>query len=190
VCRFYRLQYLRRDKGDEKGKGELKVKKDLIISLILLVGSFALYASLALMEEPAAASFPRVVIIIMGFLGLMVLVQTVIIKQRSERPVLQSDRVTNQEKAPKDSDVVKKFPFGTVAGCLLLIVVYLVVMEKLGFYLSAFLFFIAATFILGRKDLTLHKSVVRIGIAFIFTAVLFVLFNKLLVVQTPKGLLF
>lgn len=166
------------------------MKKDFIISLILLVGSSALYASLSLMEEPAAASFPRVVIIIMGFLGLMVLIQTVIIKQRSERPVLQSDRVANQEKVPKDSGVVKKFPFGTVVGCFLLVVVYLVVMEKLGFYLSAFLFFVAATFILGRKDLTLQKSVLRIGIAFIFTAVLFVLFNKLLVVQTPKGLLF
>jgi hypothetical protein len=166
------------------------VKKDLIIALILLVGSGALYASLSLMEEPAAASFPRVVIIIMGILGLMLLIQTVIIKQRSERPVLQSDRVGNQEKTPKDSGVVNKFPLGTVVGCFLLIVVYFVVMEALGFYLSAFLFFIAATFILGRKDLTLQKSVLRIGIAFIFTAVLFVLFNKLLVVQTPKGLLF
>ena len=166
------------------------MKKDLIISLILLVGSFALYASLSLMEEPAAASFPRVVIIIMGFLGLMVLIQAVTIRQKSERPVLQSDSVANQEKAPKDSGDVKKFPFGTVVGCFLLIVVYFVVMEKLGFYLSAFLFFIAATFILGRKDLTLQKSIMRIGIAFIFTAVLFVLFNKLLVVQTPKGLLF
>ena len=166
------------------------MKKDLIIALILLLGSFALYASLSLMEEPAAASFPRVVIIIMGILGLMLLIQTVIIKQRSERTVLQSDRVANQEKKPKDSGVVNKFPFGTVVGCFLLILVYFVVMEKLGFYLSAFLFFIAATFILGRKDLTFHKSVVRIGIAFIFTAVLFFLFNKLLVVQTPKGLLF
>ena len=166
------------------------MKKDFMIALILLAGSIALYASLSLMEEPAAASFPRVVIIIMGFLGLMLLIQTVIIKQRSERPVLQSDRVANQEKAPKDSGAVNKFPFGTVVGCFFLIVVYLVVMEKLGFYLSAFLFFVAATFILGRKDLTLNKSIVRIGIAFIFTSVLFVLFNMLLVVQTPKGLLF
>lgn len=166
------------------------MKKDLIIALILLGGSLALYASLSFMEEPAAASFPRVVIIIMGFLGLMVLIQTVTIKQKGERQVLQSDSVANPEKVPKDSGNVKKYPFGTVAGCFLLIVVYFVVMERLGFYLSAFLFFIAATFILGRKDLTLHKSIVRIGIAFIFTAVLFVLFNRLLVVQTPKGLLF
>jgi hypothetical protein len=63
-------------------------------------------------------------------------------------------------------------------------------MEKLGFYVSAFLFFIVLTFILGRKNLTLQKGAVQVGIAFIFTAVLFLLFNKLLVVQTPKGLLF
>jgi len=166
------------------------VKKDLIISLILLAGSIALYASLSLMEEVAAASFPRVVIIIMGFLGLTLLLQTVFIRQKGERPVLQSDRVANRGNASKNSGVVKKFPVGTVAGCFLLMVVYLAVMEKLGFYLSAFLFFIAATFILGRQDLTLRKCVVRIGIAFIFSAVLFILFNKLLLVQTPKGLLF
>lgn len=166
------------------------MKKDLIIALILLTGSIALYASLSLMEELAAASFPRVVIIIMGFLSLILLLQTVFIKHRGERPVLQSDRVANQADVSKNSDIVKKFPFTTVVGCFLLMVIYLVVMEKLGFYLSAFLFFIAATFSLGRKDLTLRKGVVRIGVAFIFMAVLFVLFNKLLLVQTPKGLLF
>jgi hypothetical protein len=63
-------------------------------------------------------------------------------------------------------------------------------MEKLGFYVSAFLFFIAVTFLLGRKDLTLRSGTLRIGVAFIFTAILFVLFNVLLVVQTPKGLFF
>ena len=72
----------------------------------------------------------------------------------------------------------------------ILIMIYFAVMEWLGFYFSAFLFFVAATFVLGRKDLTLRKGGVRVGIAFIFTAVLFVLFNKLLVVQTPKGMFF
>jgi hypothetical protein len=161
-----------------------------MISLILLAGSSALYASLSLMEEPAAASFPRVVIIIMGCLGLVLLIQTIITKQRGERPVLQSDRVEYKEKTKKNSDAAKGFPLATLIGCFFLIVVYFVVMEELGFYVSAFLFFIIVTFILGRKDLTLRKSVMRIGIAFIFTAILFVLFNKLLVVQTPKGLFF
>ena len=166
------------------------MKKDLIVSLILLAGSIALYASLSLMEEPAAASFPRVVIILMGCLGLVLIIQTTIAKQRRERQVLKSNHLAKSGKALKDSGRPKRFPFGTLVICFVLIVVYFVVMEKLGFYVSAFLFFIIVTFVLGRKDLTLHTGAVRIGIAFIFTAILFVLFNKLLVVQTPKGLLF
>jgi lysylphosphatidylglycerol synthetase-like protein (DUF2156 family) len=166
------------------------LKKDLIVSLILLAGSIALYASLSLMEEPAAASFPRVVIVLMGCLGLVLIIQTVLARKGHARPVLQSNHVEDSGKTPKDSGTAKRFPFRTLVVCFALIVVYFVVMEKLGFYLSAFLFFIILTFVLGRKDLTLHKGAVRIGIAFIFTAILFVLFNKLLVVQTPKGLLF
>jgi hypothetical protein len=166
------------------------LKKDLVISLILLAGSGALYASLSLMDEPAAASFPRVVIIIMGCLGLMLLVQTSIIRQRKERQILQSDRIALKEKSKDNSDVAGGFPLATLIGCFVLIVIYFFVMEDLGFYVSAFLFFIMTTFIFGRKELSLRKGVIRIGIAFIFTAILFVLFNKLLVVQTPKGLLF
>ena len=166
------------------------MKKDLIVSLILLAGSIALYASLSLMEDPAAASFPRVVIVIMGCLGLALCVQSMIAKQRRQRAVLQSEHVADVGKEPKDLDAAKRFPFGKLVVCFILIVIYFVVMERLGFYVSAFLFFIILTFILGRKDLTLHKGALQIGIAFIFTAILFVLFNKLLVVQTPKGLLF
>ena len=166
------------------------MKKDLIVSSILLVGSIALYASLSLMEDPAAASFPRVVIVIMGCLGLALTIQAIIAKQRHDRAVLQSNYVADSTKAPKDLDTATRFPFGSLVICFVMIVVYFVVMEKLGFYVSAFLFFIIVTFILGRKDFTLHKCAVQIGIALIFTAILFVLFNKLLVVQTPKGLLF
>ena len=166
------------------------MKKDLIIALILLAGSMALYASLSLMEEPAAASFPRVVIIIMGCLGLMLLVQTFVIRQRTERQVLQSDRIVDKDKIKEKAGVGDRFPLATLIGCFVLIVIYFVVMEGLGFYVSAFLYFIVATFIFGRKDLSLRKGVIRIGVAFIFTAILFVLFNKLLVVQTPKGLFF
>jgi len=158
--------------------------------LILLAGSIALYASLSLMEEPAAASFPRVVIVLMGCLGLVLIIQTALARKGHARPVLQSNHVEDSGKTPKDSGTAKRFPFRTLVVCFALIVVYFVVMEKLGFYISAFLFFIILTFVLGRKDLTLHKGAVRIGIAFIFTAILYVLFNKLLVVQTPKGLLF
>lgn len=166
------------------------MKKDLIVSLVLLAGSIVLYASLSLMQDPAAASFPRVVIVIMGCLGLVLTIQTTIDKQRNKRPVLQSNHVANPVKASKSSGAAISLPFGTLITCFVLIVAYFGVMEKLGFYMSAFLFFIIITFVLGRKDLTLHKGAARVGIAFIFTAVLFVLFNKILVVQTPRGLFF
>ena len=72
---------------------------------------------------------------------------------------------------------------------LFIIFAYFIFMEALGFYLSAFLFFIAVTFILGSADLTARKAVMRVAIGFVFTGILFLLFKVLLAVQTPKGLL-
>ena len=163
------------------------MKREWIIALILLIGTIGLYGSLSLMEDPAAATFPRVVIIIMGILSLALLLQSALTAgQKSERRVLQSDRVN----AKKDADRANLFPWWTLCGCFLIIAVYFTVMEWLGFYVSGLLFFIAATFTLGRKDLTIRKGGMQVGIAFIFMTVLYILFSKLLAVQTPKGLLF
>jgi len=163
------------------------MKREWIIALILLLGTIGLYGSLSLMEDPAAVTFPRVVIIIMGILSLALLLQSALTAgQKSERRVLQSDRVNDK----KDADPANPFPWWTLCGCFLVILVYFAVMERLGFYISGFLFFIAATFTLGRQDLTIRKGGMQVGIAFIFMAVLYILFNKLLAVQTPKGLFF
>lgn len=165
------------------------MRKELIISVVLLAGTIGLYCSLSLMEDPRAATFPRVVIVIMGVLSVALLLQSVMFRQKKDRPPLQNTSVS--EKRDQDNATSgKRFPFGQVFLCFALIVIYFAVMEWLGFYFSAFLFFVAATFVLGRKELTLRIGGVRVGIAFIFTAVLFVLFNKLLVVQTPKGIFF
>ena len=162
------------------------MKRDWITALVVLAGTVALFLSLSLMEDPRAATFPRVVIIIMGILGLALFVQSLLTGQRALRPSLQSDRV--EEKA--NPAAKKRFPFGTLLLCFVIIVIYFVVMEGLGFYVSAFLFFVIITFVLGKADLNLKKGAMRIGIALLFTSVLFVLFNKILVVQTPRGLWF
>ena len=117
------------------------MKKDLVVSLILLAASIALYASLSLMEDPAAASFPRVVIVIMGCLGLVLLIKSLLIENKGERPVLQNDRVVNRQNPKNGIGSAKGFPFGRLIGLFLLILVYFAVMETLGFYISAFLFF-------------------------------------------------
>ena len=162
------------------------MRKELIISLVLLAGTISLYLSLSLMEDPRAATFPKVIILIMGGLSMTLLLQSVMTGPKKERPALQCDRV----RAEKASTSKISFPYGTLVGCFILIVIYLAVMEWLGFYVSAFIFFVAVTFLLGRKDLSVRKGGMRIGIGLIFTTILFVLFNKLLVVQTPKGLFF
>lgn len=162
------------------------MKRDLVVSLVLLAGVVCLYLSLSLMEEPRAAAFPRVVILIMGALSLALLIQSLLAGYRGQGAASQPVPATTG----KQTDGKKPFPLGTLVGCFVMIVIYFAIMEWLGFYLSAFLFFVAVTFLFGRRELTIRQGVSRIGIAMIFTGVLFVLFNRILVVQTPKGLLF
>jgi hypothetical protein len=142
----------------------------MIVSLVLLAGVISLYLSLGFMDDPRAANFPRVIIIIMGILSALLLLQSIFLKQ------------------PKSSEGAG-FPFGRFFICFFMIIVYFIFMETLGFYLSAFLFFIAVTFILGSADLTARKAVLRVAVGFVFTGILFLLFKVLLAVQTPKGLL-
>jgi len=146
------------------------MKKDLIVSLVLLAGIITLYLSLGSMDDPRAANFPKVIIIIMGILSALLLLQSLFLKQ------------------PKSSKGAG-FPFGRFLICFFMIIVYFILMETLGFYLSAFLFFVAVTCILGSSDLTARTAVMRVIVGFVFTGILFLLFNVLLAVQTPKGLL-
>ena len=146
------------------------MKKDLIVSLVFLAGIVSLYLSLGFMDDPRAANFPKVIIIIMGILSALLLLQTVFLKQPT-------------------SSKGAGFPFGRFLITFFMIIIYFFLMEGIGFYLSAFLFFIAVTFILGSKDLNFRTGSFRVVMAFAFTGILFLLFKVLLVVQTPKGLL-
>ncbi len=158
--------------------------KELIISLVILAGSIILYSTLGWLEDPRAATFPRIIILIMAALALVLLIQSILMKGKHGKIGLQQ-----QTSVPaKTGSAGGRFPFGTVATCFLLIIAYFAVMQWLGFYFSAFLFFSVSTIVLGRKDLTLRKAAFRVMSAFIFMAILYILFKVILVVQTPKGL--
>ncbi len=146
------------------------MKKDLMVSLVLLAGIITLYLSLGSMDDPRAANFPKVIIIIMGVLSALLLLQSVFLKQPN-----------NAQGAG--------FPFGRFLLCFFMIIVYFIFMEALGFYLSAFLFFVLVTCILGSADLTARTAAMRVFVGVVFTGILFLLFSVLLAVQTPKGLL-
>jgi len=146
------------------------VRKDAIVGLVCLVGSVVLYSTLGHIDEPRAVTFPKTIIIIMIILSALLLLQGFIVKSA-------------EKKGPG-------YPWLRFLILFSLIVAYFAVSESLGFYISAFLFFIAVTYILGKSDLSLKKAGLRALSSAIFTAVLFVLFSVMLEVQTPRGVLF
>ncbi len=145
------------------------MKKEIIVAVVCLVGSVVLYSILGHIEEARAANFPRVIIIIMGILSALLLAQSVFIGKT---------RKTNNR---------EHYPWMRFFLLFAIIVVYFAVMEVIGFYLSAFLFFVCICLILGRADLTVRRVAFWVGGSALFTAVLFVLFKVLLEVQTPRG---
>lgn len=145
---------------------------DAIVGLVCLVGSVILFSTLGMIEEPRAVTFPRTIIIIMGVLSALLLLQGMLMKPDSKKA---------------SADPYPWLRFLVLFG---LIVIYLAVMETVGFYVSAFLFFVAVTYVMGRGDLSPKKALTRAAGSAAFTAVLFLLFCVLLEVQTPRGLFF
>ncbi|MCB2191684.1 MAG: tripartite tricarboxylate transporter TctB family protein [Deltaproteobacteria bacterium] len=146
------------------------MNRDAIVGLVCFVGSVALYATLGHIEEARAAVFPRTIIVIMGVLSGLLCLQHLLFRKPGAG-----------KSAP--------FPFLRVSGLFVIIVIYLYVLESLGFYLASFLFFITVTFIMGYKKLNTKQGLRWVLGSFIFTVVLYVLFSVVLEVQTPRGLL-
>lgn len=145
------------------------MNRDAIVGLVCLVLSAVLYATLGHIEEPRAAAFPRTIIIAMGFLSALMLLQHLLF--------------------PKPKVKQAPFPLLRVGGLFVIIIVYLAMLEVVGFYLASFLFFMAVVCIMGFKRLTTKQVLSWVLGAVVFTGVLFVLFKVLLEVQTPRGLL-
>ncbi|RJX28366.1 MAG: tripartite tricarboxylate transporter TctB family protein [Desulfarculus sp.] len=145
------------------------MNRDALVGLVCLAASVVLYATLGHIEEPRAAAFPRTIIVIMGALSALLFLQHLIFpKPRPQQP---------------------PFPWLRVGGLFAIIVIYLVVCEELGFYLSAFLFFLAVTYIMGWRRLNPKQAAKWLMGSAIFTGILYVLFKVILEVQTPRGLL-
>lgn len=162
------------------------MRREIIISLVVISGVIALYLSLPLIEMPRAAVFPRVVILIMGFLALALLLQNLLIRRKVQKEMVRNPKIDQGNQAQDPGSI---FPWKKVISCFGLILLYFIVMESLGFYVSAFLFFLVIVLFLGEEKMTLKKAGGRVGVAFLFTAVLYVLFAVILLVQTPRGIL-
>ena len=67
--------------------------KELIISLVILAGSITLYCTLGWLEDPRAATFPRIIILIMAALAVVLLIQSILMKGKKEKAILQQTSV-------------------------------------------------------------------------------------------------
>jgi len=147
------------------------MKKDLIVAAICILGSMALYLALGTIDSERARTFPRVIIILMAVLSAFLLIQ---------------DLTLSRRKGQKAEGLA----WSRFLPVFVMIVAYIALMERIGFYLSAFLFFVAVIVVLGRSSLTPARMAMGLGVSAAFVAVVFVLFSVFLEVQTPRGILF
>lgn len=83
---------------------------------------------------------------------------------------------------------MRGYPLRRVAVLFVLTVLYLLFLETLGFYIGAFLYFIAASLIAQPMKITPKLAAKRVAVCFVCIAFLYCLFTVLLAVQIPKGI--
>ncbi len=144
--------------------------RELAIVAFMFVLSIAAWSLTTGVDMPEAYQFPRTVIAVMFIMAAIQMIQTLVVRGRGKT---HGDR----------------FPFADVAKALVCMLVYFAIMERVGFYTAGFLFFVIATSILQAEPVSVRTLARRSGIAGAFMAALFVLFNMILAVQTPSGIL-
>jgi hypothetical protein len=124
--------------------------------------------------DDSSILFPRVMVIVMFCLAVLKAIGEFIARNRA--------RLAEEErKAP--------YPWFRVLFVLAAMVAYIWVLEDLGFYTSAFLFFFLVTLAIQPFKITPKGVAVRFAHCFGFILFLYLLFSVLLKVQLPKGIL-
>ena len=142
---------------------------NLLLGMIVLIGSVLLYVHTRSFDtEPRM--FPQVLLIALVLMSAWLIVQNIL--------------------APSVGFTKKVFQQLPALNMLLVIVftiLYIVLVESLGFYLSTFLFMTGMPIFLQARR-TGKFCVKCVGISVAYTAVMFIVFYRLLMVSTPVGL--
>ncbi|UCD72112.1 MAG: tripartite tricarboxylate transporter TctB family protein, partial [Syntrophobacterales bacterium] len=160
-------------------KGETKKmrvgRSDAIVGGVILLYAIVVYSSMKA-KDPLTPIFPAATLIIMGSLSLLLLILSLASMMARKEP---------REVSPVH------FPFSRIIFSGLLIIGYLSALNILGFYFTAFVFYLvfASIVALDREAIfsRLHNKVLT-SVLFVF--ILYMLFKMLLKVQTPTGLAF
>lgn len=136
-----------------------------VVALIALVSSF--YNT-----DPEVYLFPRIAAVIITILAAVLILK--VIKSNS------ADKAESE----------KIFKWKTLLPGLAVGLIYLLLMEIIGFYVSSFLAYFSICVLYGKCDITDRKrGIFKLVVSTIFIIVLFLLFWNLLHVRTPTGLL-
>lgn len=162
-------------------------KVDFIASVICLTVALLLYRYLNTIEPQQAATFPRTIVLIFGLLSAGLLIQTTVSYFKSRNREAGAEEPSGGESASSSPAFLKRFLMvGVMFG---MAVIYLYLLESVGFYLDSFLFVFIAPFIL-KMELSRRLFVKNLMTSAVFTCILYVIFSIILKVQTPRGILF
>ena len=161
-------------KGEKKKM--LADKKDIIASVVILLCSVVLYKFALVVKDPLSAIFPGATLILMGSLSIILLVITL-------GKAVAIKGLSKAEGAP--------YPYMRILSALAMVIVYLPLLNVIGFYFTSFLFYLVFTFIFfADREEFLKRLHVKTAIPALFVGVLYALFALLLKVSTPSGLVF
>jgi putative tricarboxylic transport membrane protein len=150
----------------------MRTKPDRIISLILLV-----FAGVYLALSYRLPAFPYAIIdsdVLPKGLGYLLIILAIVL-------FLQAKDDTDEDKKRR---YVKKEDVVILFSVLASLLVYIFLLEPVGFLLSTILFLLVIPFVLGFK-----KKVTTVLVAFLFSGVMYYSFNYLLNITLPQGIL-
>ncbi|MCR8849741.1 tripartite tricarboxylate transporter TctB family protein [Rossellomorea sp. SC111] len=150
----------------------MRTKPDRIISLILFV--FAVCYLALSYQLPA---FPYAIIdsdVLPKGLGYLLIILAIVLFYQAK----------DDTDADKERRYVKKEDIIILLSVLAALLVYIFLLEPVGFLLSTILFLLVIPFVLGFK-----KKVTTVLVAFLFSGVMYYSFNYLLNITLPQGIL-
>jgi len=158
-------------------------KNDIALAIFILIFSLVLIKYGLAAKDPLTSLFPKATLVIMALLALIMLLQEIVFLSRI--------RKGGPEASPPPAKKHKPFPFLRIIISLALTLVYMALLDVLGFYFSTFLFFLTFTLIFCiDKKAFCQRAHVQIAIPSLLVVILYSLFSLLLNVSLPRGLLF
>lgn len=147
-------------------------KADIVISIALFIFC-GLYFYLSLSFTPQARFLPQYVIALLFLLTIGLFISALPKKTKN-------DAQDNVEKKKEEPIIFKR-----VMGVLIISLLYVFLLDKIGFYITTAFYLTIVMYFLGIKN---YKLILFITV--FFTSIIFIIFKFLLEVSTPKGILF